>query len=97
MSRKHPGSWHYGRLDRKRWAAARRAALARAGHRSELSGKASALEVHHRVTLDRGGDPYDLDNLMVLTREEHIELHRAERSDPAREAWRELVAEIANS
>ena len=97
MSRKHPGSRYYAALDRRRWAAVRRAALARAGHRSELSGKASALEVHHRVSLEDGGDPYALDNLQVLTREEHIDLHRAERSDPAREAWRALVAEIANS
>ena len=97
MSRAHPGSKHFAALDRKRWAAARRAALARAGYRSELSNKASALEVHHRVALERGGAPYSLDNLMVLTREEHIELHRAERSDPARDAWRELVAELANS
>lgn len=97
MSKRRPGSKHYARLDPKRWAAARRAALARAEYRSELSGKASALEVHHRVKLEDGGDPYSLDNLMVLTREEHIELHRAERSDPARDAWRELIAEIANS
>ena len=97
MSKRHPGSRRYARLDRKRWAAARRAALARAGYRSELSGKASVLEVHHRVPLDRGGEPYALDNLQVLTREEHIELHRAERSDPdpARDAWRALVSEIA--
>ena len=97
MSKRHPGSRYYAALDRKRWAAARRAALARAGYRSEKSGKASALEIHHRVPLERGGDPYSLDNLMVLTRVEHIELHRAERSDPEREAWRELVAEIANT
>ena len=97
MSRKHPGSRHYAALNPKRWAAARRAALVRAEYRSELSGEASALEVHHRVALERGGDPYSLGNLMVLTRGEHIELHRAERSDPAREAWRALVAEIANT
>ena len=96
MSRRHPGSRHYAALNAKRWAAARRAALARAGYRSELSGKASALEAHHKVPLERGGDPYSLDNLQVLTREEHIELHRAERSDPAREAWRELVAAIVD-
>ena len=97
VSKRQPGSRHYAALNPKRWAAARKAALERAGHRSELSGLASALEVHHRVALERGGDPYSLDNLMVLTREEHIELHRAERSDPAREAWRALVAEIANT
>ena len=97
MSRRRPGSRHYAALDAKRWAAARKAALERAGHRSEKSGLASALEIHHRVSLADGGAPYDLDNLQVLTRAEHIELHRAERSDPAREAWRALVAEIANT
>ena len=97
MSRAHPGSRHFAALDRKRWATARKAALARAGHRSELSGLASVLEVHHRVKLEDGGDPYDLDNLQVLTRGEHIELHRAERSDPAREAWQELVRAIENA
>ena len=95
MSRKHPGSRHYAALDRRRWAAVRRAALARAGHRSERTGTASALEVHHKVPLEAGGAPYDLDNLEVLTREEHIAEHR--KPDPAREAWRELVAEIANT
>ena len=35
------------------------------------------------------------DNLEVLTREEHIAEHH--KPDPAREAWRALVAELANS
>ena len=97
MSRRHPGSRHHAKLDRRRWQAARRAALQRAGHRSELSGKAGRLEVHHRVRLEDGGDPYSLDNLMVLTRAEHIELHRDDRSTPGRAAWRSFVAEIANT
>ena len=79
------------------WAAARRAALRRAGNRSELSGRSGRLEVHHRVKLEDGGDPYSLDNLMVLTRAEHIEIHRDDRSVPGRAAWRTLVAEIANT
>ena len=96
MSRRRAGSRHYGVLDRKRWAAVRKAALERAVHRSELSGLASELEVHHSVRLERGGDSYDLDNLIVVTRTEPIELHRAERvrSDPARDAWRALVHEL---
>ena len=93
MSKRHPGSRFYAKLDRKRWAAARRAALARSGHRSERSGKASALEVHHKVPLEAGGAPFDLDNLEVLTREEHIAEHR--KPDPARDAWRALVAEVS--
>ena len=40
------------------------------------------MEVHHRVGLDQGGEPYCQDNLMVLTRQEHIELHRREDETP---------------
>lgn len=91
------GSRHYAKLDRRRWAVARRAALRRAGYRSELSGKAGRLEVHHRVKLEDGGDPYSLDNLMVLLRAEHIPHHRDDRSTPGRAEWRVLVAEIAKT
>lgn len=93
------GSRHYAALDRRRWAAARRAALRRAGYRSELSGLAGKLEVDHVVPLHRGGDPYSLDNLQVLTRVEHIRKTAAENRKPDRErdAWRALVADIASS
>ena len=91
MSRRHTA------LDRPRWARVRRAALQRAGYRSELSGRAGRLEVDHIVPLHRGGDPYELDNLQVLTRDEHIAKTRGEntRPDPERDAWRALVAELA--
>ena len=97
MSRRRPGSRHYAALDRRRWAAARRAALRRSGYRSELSGHAGKLEVDHIVPLHRGGDPYDLANLQVLTRAEHIRKTAAEnrKPDPARDAWRKLVSELA--
>ena len=90
MSRNHE------RLDRGRWKRTRRLALERAGYRSELSGAAGALEVDHRVPLHRGGDPYDLGNLQVLTRGEHVQKTRREneRPDPARAKWRRLVAEL---
>lgn len=52
----------------------RKKALERAGYRSELSGMAGKLEVHHKIPLDEGGDPYAMGNLMVLTRAEHIDL-----------------------
>ena len=93
MSRRHTA------LDRPRWARVRRAVLQRAGYRSELSGRAGRLEVDHVVPLERGGDPYDLDNLQVLTRDEHIAKTRAEntRPDAERDAWRRLVAEIAST
>ena len=94
MSRRRPGSRHHANLDRRRWRAARKAALARAGHRSELSGLAGRLEVHHRVRLEDGGDPYDPSNLIVLTRAEHIELHRREHEVPGQAEWREFMCTL---
>ena len=44
-----------------------------------------------------GGDPYSLDNLVVLTRAEHIEHHRREHDVPGAAEWRALVKEISNS
>ena len=98
MSRKHPGSRHYAALDAKRWSAARKAALARSGHRLELSGLASALEVHHRVKLEDGGDPYSLDNLQgAYARGAYRACTAPSVRTLSREAWRVLVAEIANT
>ena len=93
MSREHRS------LDWRRWARVRKLALRRAGYRSELSGRAGRLEVDHIVPLHRGGDPYALENVQVLTRDEHIRKTAGEnrRPDPARDAWRALVAAIANS
>ena len=88
------GSRFYAKLDRRRWSRARKAALRRAGFRSELSGLAGRLEVHHRVRLEDGGDPYDLNNLMVLTRAEHVEQHRGDRETPGRAEWRKYVDEL---
>ena len=85
------------KLDPRRWAAVRRAALRRAGYRSERSGRRGRLEVHHKVPLEHGGDPYDLSNVEVLTRTEHIEHHRGDRETPGRREWCELVSKIANT
>ncbi|MDE0387830.1 MAG: HNH endonuclease signature motif containing protein [Rhodospirillales bacterium] len=88
------GSRHHAALDARRWAKARKAALERAGWRSELSGLRGRLEVHHRVKLEDGGAPYDLDNLIVLTRDEHIRLHRDENMTPEQLAWDDAVREL---
>ena len=90
------GSRLHAALDRRRWARTRKLALRRAEYRSELSGRAGRLEVDHVVPLHRGGDPYSLDNVQVLTRDEHIRKTASEntRPDPAREAWRRLVREL---
>ena len=56
---------------------------------------AGRLEVHHRIRLEDGGDPYALDNLVVLTRTEHIEHHRRENEAEGEAAWRLFVRELA--
>ena len=95
------GSRFHAALDRKRMSKARRAALARAGWRCQkCGGIQSRLEVDHVVPLHRGGDPYSLDNLQVLCaypchRDKTASENR--KPDPARDAWRVLVAEIANT
>ena len=64
----------------------RRAALKRARWRSESGSKlAGRLECHHLVPLSQGGE-HHLENVVVLTREEHLALHRPP-PDPDREAW----------
>ena len=88
-------SKHHAKLDRRRWQGARRAALERAGYRSELSGQPGRLEVDHRIPIARGGDPYALDNLQVLTRREHIEKTRMENYRiPGRAEWRAMVRKL---
>ena len=75
------------------WAALRKAALRRAGWRSERSGLAGRLEVHHR----RGRAHSGLDDLEVLTRSEHIEVHREGLLGPARREWRALILELGET
>ena len=78
----------------RNWAAIRKAALRRAGYRSERSGLVGRLEVHHRRGRAAG---HGRDNLEVLTRTEHIELHRHDRRraiGPLAHAWRALLDEL---
>ena len=98
MSLRHPGSRHFAKLDRKRWALLRLRIFERDGWRCVRCNKAGRLECDHIKPMDAGGDPYEPSNLQSLCRECHLAKTGAERSppDPEREAWQELVAEIAN-
>ena len=88
MSRRHL-------TDRQIQNQIRKAALKRAGHRSEQSGLAGRLECHHLTPLAEGGK-HTLNNVIVLTREEHISLHRPQ-PDPDREAWSDYLEEQINA
>ena len=87
-------SRHHVRLNARLWARARKKAIERAEYRSELTGLSGRLEVHHRVRLEDGGAPYDLGNLVVITRNEHIALHEEENTTPAEREWKKMVREI---
>ena len=74
------------------WQQTSYAAKQRAGWRSELSGKPGRLETHHV----RGREFNGTDDLQVLTRGEHIALHRAERIEKLPPDRREWVRYLAN-
>ncbi len=94
MSRHHKG------IDSKRWAKVRRQALERAGFKSEKTGLRGQLEADHICPIDKGGAIFDLDNIQILTRAEHIaktaDENRREPS-PEEEAWRKLLTEMSES
>ena len=90
---------HPSRTDPRRWAAVRRAVFDRDGWRCRECARAGKLECDHVVPIWHGGDPWSLANLQTLCRGCHIDKSAGEarRPDPEREAWRALVAEIANT
>ena len=87
-------SRHHLALNRARWQRVRWQVLARDKFRCRLCGRPGRLEVDHRVPLDKGGAPWDMENLQSLCRTDHIRKTTAERIadlPPAVRAWRELV------
>ena len=92
-------SGHHLHLNARRWQAVRRTVFARDGWRCTAYGKAGRLEVDHTVPLQRGGDPWALDNLQTLCRGFHLTKTRGENRrqlSPAEEAWAALVREAVN-
>ena len=83
-------------IDRRRWARSRRAAFERDGWRCQACGQPGRLEAHHVRPLERGGAPYDLENISTRCRECHLAAHRRKRS-PDEVAWKVLVDELLGS
>jgi len=79
-------------LNRRQWEAIRFRALSRANWRCRQCGRAGRLEVHHVVPLEHGGAPYAMENLRVLCRSCHIEVH--DTADDETKAWRRMVKEL---
>ena len=83
-----------------RWRRLRLAVMSASGWRCALCPR-SAREVDHIVPLDRGGDPWALDNLQAICRGCHVRKTRAEnrssREVPGQAAWRALLREMARA
>ena len=71
--RHHPGE-HRKVYSRRRWAMARRRQIVREPM-CERCGRL-ATDVHHRIDLRDGGDPYSSENLASLCHECHAKLGR---------------------
>ena len=61
----------------KAWRYVRREVIRRAGYRCSECGGRHNLEVHHKVRLADGGDPFDDTNLVCVCRDCHLDKHRA--------------------
>ena len=93
------GSRFHYRLNRRRWARVRRAVFDRDRYRCRACGRPGRLECDHVAPLwrDRDQDPFALDGLQTLCTPCHIRKTAGEnrKPDPARDAWRAMVAELA--
>ena len=93
------GSRFHARLNHRRWAAVRQAALSRDNYRCQSCGRVVTVtaEVHHRIALEDGGEPYALANVVTLCADCHYREHGKRPDAPGAAAWRALVAELADS
>ena len=90
-------SWRRRPLNRRRWERQRRAVFERDDWRCVECGRAGRLECDHVVPLDRGGAPWDLENLATRCRRCHILKTAGENRrelTPEERRWREFVAEL---
>ena len=86
-------SRHWAKVNRRRWAGVRMAALDRDRWRCQECGKAGLLEVHHVTPLEHGGAPFALSNTRTLCRGDHILLHGGVPKTPD-PGYAALVAEL---
>ena len=88
-------SRHHRNMSSREWERVRRACFERDGHVCQMPGCRVRwpLEAHHVVPLSAGGEEFDVDNLLTLCTDHHVELHR-EYEDEQRRKWQEFVNEL---
>ncbi|MDD9984850.1 MAG: HNH endonuclease [Spirochaetaceae bacterium] len=77
----------------RRWRALRRRVLDRDAWTCRRCGRPGRMEVHHKVPIGRGGEPFDQNNLEAVCRTCHIDLHRPPVTAEQQE-WRDLAEEL---
>ena len=96
MSKRHPGSRNFAKLDRRRWQLTRLRVFERDGWRCVSCCGAGRLECDHVRPLADGGDPYDMDNLQSLCRTCHRAKTAGENAGPPMSpGWRALIDDMA--
>lgn len=91
------GSRFHAKLDRRRWQWCKLKAHERDGWKCRRCGRRGRLEAHHEPPLRDGADPYELDGIVTLCRNCHIERHRGDTETPGRREWRALIEELAGT
>ena len=86
-------SRQWAKMNRRRWAGVRMAALDRDRWRCQKCGRAGLLEVHHVTPLEHGGKPYSLQNTTTLCRSDQIRVHGGVPKTPD-PGYAALVAEL---
>lgn len=87
-------------IRQRRWARVRRAVFERDGWHCVVCGRAGRLECDHVIPLNRGGDPWNPDNLQTLCRPCHITKTAGENErvpSPAEAEWRALVSDMLST
>ena len=48
--------------------------------RDDAVGKRSTFEIHHVQEIAKGGDVYNIENMMVLTPKRHMDIHKGKNN-----------------
>ena len=73
----------------RKWECFRRECIKRAGNRCARCKQRGRLEVHHLVSLAKGGERFEFSNVIVLCRRCHFDEHRSINTE--RLAWYERI------
>lgn len=79
----------HAKLSSRPWARLRRRVLQKDGYRCSVCGGVRQLEVHHIIPRHIAPDKkYQIENLQVICRSDHEDMHTKQKIAPDAYAWR---------